>query len=99
MKIQFSDSQGLSRYDTPEASQIKLPVEVISTLRNKLHAIKSMTDERDLRNWKSLHYERLTGNLKGKRSIRLNKKWRLVFSIDNDTQPPVIQIESVEDYH
>ena len=66
MKIQYSDSQGLSKIYTPEASQIKLPVDVICSLQNKLHLIENMTDERELRNWKSLHYEKLTGNLKGK---------------------------------
>jgi proteic killer suppression protein len=33
----------------------------------------------DLRSLPSNHFEKLSGNLKGKCSIRVNKQWRLIF--------------------
>jgi len=34
----------------------------------------------DLRSPPSNHFEKLTGALNGKRSIRVNKQWRLIFT-------------------
>jgi proteic killer suppression protein len=61
--------------------------------------LEAAPDERTLRNWKSLHYEKLKGDRKGQRSIRLNGQWRLVFILDEATLPPTIAVVAVEDYH
>ena len=49
--------------------------------------------------WKSLHYEKLSGDRSGQKSIRLNKQWRLVFTLDSERQPPKITVLAIEDYH
>lgn len=56
-------------------------------------------DERTLRNWKSLHYEKLKGDREGQRSVRLNDQYRLIFLLDADTSPPKIIVLGIEDYH
>lgn len=61
--------------------------------------LRAAPDERTLRNWKSLHYEKLEGDRTGQRSIRLNKQWRLVFTLDSGLRPPKITVLSIEDYH
>ena len=71
---------------------------VVNSLRNKLVVLRAASDERTLRNWKSLHYERLARST-DQRSIRLNKQWRLVFTIDTKTKPNRITVLGIEDYH
>lgn len=94
----FADST-LALIETDEAGQTLLPVPVIKAARRRLTALRAAPDDRALRNWKSLHYEKLKGDLAGRRSIRLNDKYRMVFFLDESTSPPSVTITSIEDYH
>lgn len=98
MDVLFEDDR-LGLIETDQAAQTKLPVAVIQSARRKLNAIRAAPDERTLRNWKSLHYEKLKGNRSDQRSIRLNNQWRLVFRLDDQCTPQRVTIVSVEDYH
>lgn len=98
MDVYFSDPK-LAAIETSEAAKTKLPIPVIKSARRKLTAIRAATDERTLRDWKSLHYEKLQGGMEGYRSIRVNDKYRMVLSIDTTKQPNAVTIISVEDYH
>ncbi len=98
VKVAFQDPE-LARIRTGNARSLSLPVAVIKAARRKLDAIEAALDERNLRNWKSLHYEQLQGNRKGQHSIRLNDQWRLVFRLDNTTTPPTVTVIAIEDYH
>ncbi len=98
MDIVFADPI-LALIETEAAGQTKLPVPVIKSVRRKLTVIRAAPDDRALRNWKSLHYEKLKGDRDGYRSIRVNEKYRIVFSLDEDTKPPTVTIIAIEDYH
>ncbi|MBI1953318.1 MAG: type II toxin-antitoxin system RelE/ParE family toxin [Candidatus Omnitrophica bacterium] len=99
MDVEFKDKR-LGLIETEDrASETGLPVAVIKSCRKKLVFLRSAADERDIRNWKSLCYEKLKGDREGQRSIRLNDQWRLVFDLDNSRTPPKLIILSVEDYH
>ena len=98
MDIEFRDKT-LSLVETDRAAETRFPISVINSLRQKLVVIRAAPDERTLRNWKSLHYEKLKGDREGQRSIRINIKWRLVFTIDEDRSPKTIVVLKVEDYH
>lgn len=98
MEVIFEDDR-LALIETDQAAQTKLPVAVIQSARRKLNAIRAATDERTLRNWKSLHYEKLKGNRDDQRSIRLNNQWRLVFRLDEQCSPQRVTVVAVEDYH
>ncbi len=81
------------------AAETGLPIAVIASIQRKLVFFEAAKDERDLRNWRSLRYEKLQGNRDGQRSIRLNDQWRVVFIFDETSSPPTIEILEVEDYH
>lgn len=98
MRVVFLDAH-LAVIRTADAARTGLPIAVIKSCQKKLFALDAAPDERTLRNWRSLHYEKLTGNREGQRSIRLNDQWRLVFRLDETTKPPTIAVISVEDYH
>lgn len=98
MEIEFRDTD-LALIETDRAAETRLSIALIESLRNKLGYMRAAVDERSLRNWKSLHYEKLGGKRKGQRSIRINKQWRLIFMLDTECSPPKITVLSVEDYH
>lgn len=83
MEIDFRDKT-LALIETDQAPETRLPLAVINSLRDKLVFIRAAPDERSLRNWKSLHYEKMEGE---ERSIRINKQFRLIFTIDTESKP------------
>jgi len=98
MEIEFADSD-LALIETDDAAKTKLPIAVIKSARRKLTLLRSAPDDRSLKNWKSLHYEKLKGDREGLRSIRVNEKYRIVFLLVSETEPQKATILSVEDYH
>ena len=98
MDVDFNDDS-LAKIETDEAAQTRLPIAVIRSARRKLTVIRAAPDERALRNWKSLHYEKLKGKRSGLRSVRLNDQFRMVFRLDDQCQPQRITIIGIEDYH
>ena len=98
MRIVFAD-QALELIETEEAGATRLPVTVIKSARRKLTVLRAAIDDRSLRNWKSLHYEKLKGDRDGQRSIRLNDQYRMVFELNEQTNPQTVTVLSIEDYH
>lgn len=97
MEIEFYD-KSLALVLTDRAMETKLPMAAISSFRKKYKVILAAPDERTLRNWKSLHYEKLKGYADDRRSIRLNNQWRLVFTLSNGSETKM-RILAIEDYH
>jgi len=98
MNVVFADPD-LALVETDEAGKTRLPVPVIKSARRKLTVLRAAIDDRSLRNWKSLHYEKLRGDRDGQRSVRLNDQFRMVFTLDEMTTPQTITIIAIEDYH
>lgn len=98
MDIVFADSD-LALIETDGSGKLKLPVSVIVSARRKLTVLRAATDDRSLRNWKSLHYEKLKGDRVGFRSIRINNQYRMIFALDEHTVPMTVTITAIEDYH
>jgi len=98
MRIVFAD-ECLALIETDEAGTTRLPVAVIKSTRKKLTVLRAAIDDRSLRNWKSLHYEKLKGIRESQRSIRLNGQYRMVFELDEETEPQTVTILKIEDYH
>src|SRR5690554_4286985 len=98
MQIEFGDP-ALALVETDEAGATRLPVAVIKSVRRKLTVLRAAPDDRTLRNWKSLHYEKLKGDRDGQRSIRINRQYRLVFKLDSESEPQVLTVLAIEDYH
>jgi len=97
--VVFEDKQYLSLVETNRAAETRLGEPLIKALRKRLIFLRSAPDERSLRNWKSLHYEKNVAGTDWSRSVRLNDQFRLLFEIDNARMPPRITITGVADYH
>jgi proteic killer suppression protein len=99
MDVIFADPV-LALIETDEAGKTKLPVAVIKSARRKLTVLRAAPDDRSLRNWKSLHYEKLKKDREGLRSLRLNDQFRMVFVLDEGAKPQAtVTIIGIEDYH
>lgn len=59
-----------------------IPPDLEARLFRKLQLIDDSTSDQDLRSPPSNHFEKLRGHLEGYHSIRVNKRWRLVFRWD-----------------
>lgn len=62
----------------------KIPADIRSRLFRKLQLLDDATCDADLRSPPSNHFEKLTGKLKDKCSIRITAQWRIIFFWDND---------------
>ena len=77
-----------------EASK-KLPSEIQQVARRKLRMINNAQTIIDLRIPPANRLEKLSGNLEGFHSIRINKQWRIIFRWENEH---ALEVEIV-DYH
>lgn len=61
--------------------------------------IDAAPDERNFRQLKSLHYEKLQGARKGDHSFRLNAQWRLTARYEEEERGRIVVLLDIEDYH
>ena len=73
----------------------KLPADIQNVARRKLRMINNAQNINDLRIPPANHLEKLSGNLLGFHSIRINKQWRVIFKWENDDAFEV----QIVDYH
>lgn len=73
----------------------KLPSDIQNVARRKLRMINNAQNINDLRIPPANHLEKLSGNLDGFHSIRINKQWRIIFKWENDN---ALEVEII-DYH
>jgi len=97
MKIRFANAK-LGQIRTDDAHKLGLPIAVIKRAREKLIVMEAAPDDRTLRNWKSLNYKKLEGRA-DLRQIRINDQYRMVFELDESTNPPTIVITEIGDTH
>jgi len=84
---------------TEERNAHKYPTGVVDAFFEAMTIIDSAVDERDLYAFKGLRFEKLGGDRRGQRSIRLNKQFRLILALERDDQGKYLSISDIEDYH
>lgn len=101
MIINFTDSylEELSKDETLLGKQ-KFPNEVIKAFKKRVFQIKNAKNSIDLRNIKSLHFEKLKEKIyEGKYSIRLNISYRIIFEINNQGNVEIISVEEISKHY
>lgn len=73
----------------------KMPIEIQTVGRRKLRMLNNSQDIIDLKVPPSNRLEKLSGNLKGMYSIRINKQWRIIFKWNSGNASEV----EIVDYH
>ena len=98
MDVRFADDD-LDRLEVDPRFTARLPAEVVKAYRKVLNYIRQAADERDLRNWKSLHFEKLVADREGQHSLKLNRQWRLIVELDEGSPNKTVVICEIENYH
>ena len=73
----------------------KMPIDIQKIGRRKLRMLNNSQNIADLRIPPSNRLEKLSGNLSGFYSIRINKQWRIIFEWNNGNASEV----EIVDYH
>jgi len=80
----------------------KFSKEIELAFIKRVNQMEQADNTNTLRELKSLHFEKLSGNLAGKYSIRVNKGFRIVFRVEkdgNNVQLEVICIEELNNHY
>jgi toxin HigB-1 len=99
VRFRFKDKKLEALY-IEEKNAHKYP-NVVDDFFEVMAIIVAALDERDLYANKGLRFEKLVGQRgkQGQRSLRLNKQWRLIVTLEEDEEGSYLQIIDVEDYH
>lgn len=100
MRFQFKTKKLEALYKE-EKNAHKYPNDVIDNFFEVMEILDAIPDERALYQYKGIRFEKLKGK-RGKqeqRSIRLNKQWRLILTIEKDEEGNFIFLIDIEDYH
>jgi proteic killer suppression protein len=81
MIVSFRDNW-LHDFFVDDVRSKKIPADLESRLFRKIQMIDDATTDQDLRVPPSNRFEKLRGDLEIFHSIRVNKKWRLIFQWD-----------------
>jgi|SRR5579872_1934193 len=82
MIVSFRD-EWLRAFFVDNIPSKNIPPDLEIRIFRKLQMIDDATTDQDLRVPPSNHFERLSGTLAERYSIRVNKRWRLVFRWDS----------------
>ena len=84
---------------TEEKDAHRYPQSVVNGFFEVMAIIESAKNEREIRAFKSLHFEKLKGNRVGQRSLQLDKQFRLIVQIQEDEHDKMLWIIEIVDYH
>lgn len=99
MDIEYGDPDLRCLAEDPDFSPRQWSRDVVTSYRKKIQILRSATDERDLRNMRSLNLEKLKGDRDGTWSIRLNDQFRLILTFHTGNAGRVTVVLELVDYH
>jgi proteic killer suppression protein len=73
--------------------------QIVDAFLRAIATIDAAADERDLYAQKGPHFEKLKGDRKGQRSIRLNQQFRLILTVAADQDGTLVWNIEVIDYY
>jgi len=98
MRFRFIDKKLEALY-TDEKGAEQYERGVVKGFFRVMTIIASAPDPRDFRQFKSLHFEKLSADRVGQHSFRLNGQWRLIVRLERDGQGQEVVIIEIVDYH
>lgn len=93
------DNDSLRKLEEDVAYDAGSDRSIVRSYRMRIQFIRAADDERAFYNMKSLHYEKLKGDLNGFYSMRLNKQWRLILKYKEGDSGKLVVVVSISDYH
>ncbi|MEA5459253.1 type II toxin-antitoxin system RelE/ParE family toxin [Arcicella sp. LKC2W] len=100
MTVEFISEELLSLYIGNQKGKPKFQESVLRQYRKVIDLMLSVESITDLRQFKSLNLHTLERDLVGKFAVRVNMKYRIVFSlIEDEIQIEGVLVEDLTDYH
>lgn len=98
MIIIFKDQLLIDLYNGAKVNnrQFRSNPKLISKFQLVIFTLKKVNNIFQLNQYHGLHYEKLKGNLKNYSSVRLDRKYRLIFREVTDGVDNVIALEIIE---
>ena len=98
MKFRFA-SRGLQALYTSGVGARRYPASVVDGFFAVMKIVDAAGGVGDLYAFKSLHFEKLSGDGSGQRSLRLDRRWRLIVTVDVELAQPEVVVQEIVDYH
>lgn len=94
MIVIFEEKYLQELYDKGKCSDKKhrFQPEVVRKFRDRINVLKSAAKVESLFTFNSLHYEVLKGDKAGISSIRVNKQYRIEFTVTEQEAEPVVTV-------
>ena len=98
MEVKFANDD-LARICTDEAHKMGLPVTVIKAARKTLLKLEAATSESDLFNIGGLDYKIRRGGDDETRQVRVNRQYRIFFTVSGEGASAVATVTYIGDPH
>ena len=98
MDVRFEDGS-LARLETDARFTANRSQAIVRSYRKVITYVRAAGDERDLRAWPGLRFEKLEGNRADQYSMRLNDQFRLIVRLESAPPAKAVVIVAIEDYH
>lgn len=98
MEVRFGDDD-LDRLEFDPRFTANLPPEVVTRYRKVLYFIRQATDERELRAWPALRFEKLKEAKDGEYSMRLNRQWRLLADLEGSAPNKIVVLRKIDNHY
>jgi proteic killer suppression protein len=100
MKVRVKDEYLGMLVANKNKGKQKYPEEVEVAFKKRISQIKHVQDSQELRQIKSLHFEKLKEKrYSGYYSIRINKSYRMIFGLTKNNGLEVMDIEEINNHY
>lgn len=99
MIVEFEDPRLEALYWVADTPHPRMGTELVRSYRKVIGLLYQVTDDRELRAFKSLRLEQLKGKRRGQSSLRLHRGHRLIVRFRTDPQGRVVVVIEIVDYH
>jgi proteic killer suppression protein len=102
MKVEFKTEALASLYETPLnrlPGKQEFNIKIIKQFKRKVDILVGIANIAGLRDFRSLNFEYLKGELKRQCSIRLNDQYRLIFEQKNEDEIEILLILEISKHY
>lgn len=99
MIVEFKDPQLEALYWDPATPHPRMGRELVRAYRKVVGLLYQVTNDQELRAFKSLRLEQLKGQRRGQSSLRLHGGDRLIVRFRTEPEGRVVAVIEIVDYH
>jgi proteic killer suppression protein len=93
------DDDDLARLERDPGFTNGMDRQLVRSFRKAMILVRGIENEKGLYSWPSLHFEKLKGDRKHQRSIRLHGGFRLIVDIEERANGNCMVVKEIDNYH